>query len=94
VTLSAYITHITVGWTEDLNSDWLGRYTVHWTPVKDVQVTKSKTSNREISLFFLLLWVIFAPLDQYPDSDYGSGSTELIESGSNRDPDQDPQPCF
>jgi hypothetical protein len=30
--------------------------------------------------FFLLLWVIFALMD--PDSEYGSGSTDLIESGS------------
>jgi hypothetical protein len=36
--------------------------------------------------FFLLLWVIFALLD--PDSE--SGSTDPIESGSNSDPD--PQP--
>jgi hypothetical protein len=34
------------------------------------------------------LWVIFALLD--PDPDSGSGSTDLIESGSN----PDPQPCF
>jgi hypothetical protein len=35
--------------------------------------------------FFLLLWVIFALLDPDPDSEYGSGtgSTDLIESGSN-----------
>ncbi len=38
--------------------------------------------------FFRLLWVIFGLLD--PDSE--SGSTDPIESGSNRDPD--PQPCF
>jgi hypothetical protein len=31
------------------------------------------------------LWVIFALLD--PDPDFGSGSTDLIESGSNPDPD-------
>jgi hypothetical protein len=39
---------------------------------------------------FLLLWIIFALLD--PDSEYGSGSTDPIESGSNPDPDTDPQP--
>ncbi len=39
--------------------------------------------------FFLLLWVIFALLDPDPDpdSEYGSGSTDLIESGSNPDPE-------
>jgi hypothetical protein len=37
------------------------------------------------------LWVIFALLDPDPDSEYGSGSTGPIESGSNWDPD--PQPC-
>ncbi len=46
------------------------------------------TSKHEIFYFFLLLWVIFALLDPDPDS----GSTDLIESGSNWDPD--PQPCF
>ncbi len=38
--------------------------------------------------FFLFLLVIFALLD--PDSEYESGSTGPIESGSNSDPD--PQP--
>jgi hypothetical protein len=42
--------------------------------------------------FFLLLWVIFALLDPDSDSEYGSGSTDPIESGSNWD--ADPQPCF
>ncbi len=42
--------------------------------------------------FFQLLWVIFALLDPDPDSEYGSGSTDLIESGSS--PDPDPKPCF
>ncbi len=37
--------------------------------------------------FFLLLWVIFALLDPDPDSEYGSGSTDPIEYGSNTDPD-------
>ncbi len=42
--------------------------------------------------FFLLVWVIFALLDPDLDldSDYGSGSTDLIQSGSN----PDPKPCF
>jgi hypothetical protein len=30
----------------------------------------------------VLLWVIFALLDPDPDSEYGSGSTDPIESGS------------
>jgi hypothetical protein len=34
------------------------------------------------------LWVIFALLVPDPDFEYGSGSTDLIESGSN--PDQKP----
>jgi hypothetical protein len=32
--------------------------------------------------FFLLLWVILALLDPDPDSKYGAGSTDLIQSGS------------
>jgi hypothetical protein len=31
---------------------------------------------------FFLSWVIFALLDPNPDSEYGSGSTDVIESGS------------
>jgi hypothetical protein len=42
--------------------------------------------------FFPLFWFIFALLDPDPDSEYGSGSTDPIESGSNWDPDL--QPCF
>jgi hypothetical protein len=34
--------------------------------------------------YLLLLWVIFAFLD--PDSESRSGTTDLIESGSNPDP--------
>ncbi len=37
--------------------------------------------------FFLFLWVIFAVLDPDPESGSGYGSTHLIESGSNMDPD-------
>jgi hypothetical protein len=33
------------------------------------------------------MWVIFALLGPDPDSEYGSGSTYLIESGSNTDPE-------
>jgi hypothetical protein len=45
--------------------------------------------NMKFLNIFLLLWVIFAFLDPDPDpdSEYGSGSTDLIESGSNPDPD-------
>ncbi len=32
--------------------------------------------------FLLLLWVIFALLDPDSDFEYGSGSIDLIESGS------------
>jgi hypothetical protein len=40
------------------------------------------------------LWVIFALLDPDLDAEYGSGSgsTDLIEYGSNLD--QDPKPCL
>jgi hypothetical protein len=48
------------------------------------QKRTSSTSKHEISLFFLLLRVIFPllDLDPDPDSEYGSGSrsTDLIES--------------
>jgi hypothetical protein len=40
--------------------------------------------NMKFLDFFLLLWVLFALLDPDPDSE--SGSTDLIESGSNPDP--------
>ncbi len=40
-------------------------------------------------IFFYFLGVIFALLDPDPDSEYGSGSTDLIESGTNTDPDPD-----
>jgi hypothetical protein len=33
------------------------------------------------------LWVIFGLLDPDPDFESGYGSTDLIESGSNPDPD-------
>jgi hypothetical protein len=46
--------------------------------------------NMKFLNFFLLLWVIFALLDLDPDSQYGSGSPDPIESGSNSDPDTDP----
>jgi hypothetical protein len=45
-------------------------------------------------LFFLFLWVIFALLDPDPDSESRSRyrRSDLIESGSN--PDPDPKHCF
>jgi hypothetical protein len=47
------------------------------------QKRTSSTSKHENSQFFLLFWAIFALLDPDPDQDseYGSGSTELIASG-------------
>jgi hypothetical protein len=62
--------------------------------MKDFQATEeafspqrrtSSTSKHEISKLFLLFGVTFALLDPDPDSE--SGSTDLIESGSNSDPD-------
>ncbi len=47
------------------------------------QKRTSSNSNHEITYFSLLLLVIFALLDPDPDSEYGSGSTDLIEFGSN-----------
>ncbi len=44
--------------------------------------------------FFLVLWVIFALLDPYPDCESGYGSRNTIESGSNPDTDPDPQDWF
>jgi len=84
------------------NFDQKLQFTYPYASIKDVQVTKeafsyqkriSSTSKHEISYFFLLLWVLFALLDPYtdPNSEYGSGSTDLIISGSNTDPDPDPQ---
>ncbi len=47
---------------------------------KKLSKRTSSLSKHEISLLFLLLWVIFVLLD--PDSESGSGSTDLIVSGS------------
>jgi hypothetical protein len=41
-------------------------------------------------LNFFLVWVIFALLDPDPNSEYGSGSNDLIESGTNTDLDPKP----
>ncbi len=47
--------------------------------------------NMTFSNFFYFFLGIFALLDTDPDSEYGSGSTDLIEkSGSNPDPDPKP----
>jgi hypothetical protein len=40
----------------------------------------------------LLFWVIFALLDPDPNSEYGSGSTEMIEFGSNPVSEPNPKP--
>ncbi len=42
---------------------------------------------KKILIFFLFLWVIDALLDPDTDSEIEYGSTDLIESGSNPDPD-------
>jgi|688.fasta_scaffold1128622_1 hypothetical protein len=54
------------------------------------QKRPSNTSKHELLQirYCLLLWVIFALLDPDPDSEYGSGSTDPIEYGS--DPDHNP----
>jgi hypothetical protein len=52
---------------------------------RSLQLSKKNIQhfNMKFLKFFLLLWVIFALLDPDPDSEYGSGSTGPIESGSN-----------
>ncbi len=69
------------------------QFTYPYASIKDVQVNPA-LQNKNVTIFFLLLWVIFALLDPDPDPDaeYGSGSTDLIESGSN--PAPDPKPWF
>jgi hypothetical protein len=47
--------------------------------------------NMKFLIFFLFLWVIFSLLDPDPDFEYPV-STDLIESGSN--PDPDPNHCY
>jgi hypothetical protein len=47
----------------------------------------SITLKHEIFQFFSTFVGHFGVLDPDPDSEYGSGSTDLIESGSNTDPD-------
>jgi hypothetical protein len=46
----------------------------------------SAVQNMKFINFFRFLWVIFAFLEPDPDSESGSRSTDLIESGSNPDP--------
>ncbi len=69
------------------------RFTYPYASINNVQVTEealnsqkrpSNTSEHELKIFFLLLWVIFALLDPDPDSE--SGSTDPIESGSGSAP--------
>ncbi len=69
----------------------LGLYKERPSYRRSLQLSKENIQhfkNMKFFNFFLLLWVIFALLD--PDSE--SGSTDPIESGSNWDPDPDPQP--
>jgi hypothetical protein len=47
-----------------------------------LQKKTSSTSKHEIFKNFLFLWVIFVILDLDPDSESRSGSTDLIEYGS------------
>jgi hypothetical protein len=51
---------------------------------RSLQLSKEtySTSKHEIFKKILLLWVIFYLLYLSSDSEYGSGSTDLIESGS------------
>ncbi len=51
------------------------------------QKRASITSNHEISSLFPTFVRHFCP------PGYGTGSTDLIDSGSNTDPDPDPKPC-
>ncbi len=68
------------------------QFTYPWASMKDVQATgqekpsalkreHSALQNMKFHNFFLFLWVIFALMDPDPES------TDLIESGSNPDPD-------
>jgi hypothetical protein len=56
---------------------------------RSLQPFNPALQNMKYLLFFLFLWGIFALLDL--DSEFGSGSTYLIESGSN--PHPDPKHC-
>ncbi len=49
---------------------------------RSLQLSKENIQHFEIwyLLIFLLLWVVFALMDPDPDSEYGSGSTDPIES--------------
>jgi hypothetical protein len=50
---------------------------------------KKFTAEKKLQLF-VLLWVIFALLVPDPDYKYGPGSTDMIESRYNTDPDPKP----
>jgi hypothetical protein len=63
------------------------QFTYPQASIKDVQVTEEALSsqkrhpalqNMKFLNLFLLLWVIFDFLNPDPDSEYGSGSTDLI----------------
>ncbi len=63
----------------------LGLYKGRLSYKRSIQLSKEniqhlKTTN--FFIFFLLLWIIYALLDPDPDSEYGSGYTDLIESES------------
>jgi hypothetical protein len=72
---------------------FLGLHKGHPSYKRSLQLSKENIQhfkNMKFINFFLLMWVIFALLDPDPDSECGSGSTDLIESRSN--PDTDPKP--
>ncbi len=46
--------------------------------------------NMKFLIFFPFLWFFFSLLDPDPDSEYGYGSNDLIESGSISDPCNNP----
>jgi hypothetical protein len=87
-----HLTRIQGFYDQKLKKIYSGKTTYPQASLKDVQVTKeafrsqkktSSTSKHEIYQFFLLLRVIFGVLDPDPDSEHGSGSTDLIEFGCN-----------
>ncbi len=63
------------------NTDRIQHFRLNTDP-EPIRIQGIKNFKTHISTFFLLLCVIFALLDPDPDSEYGSGSADLIESGS------------